>query len=177
MWPFFRSAAHLRQLVAFVISFTRYPAGVYLPPTTVQISEQRFCFNGCREVQSFAYAPLAIELVYDQVGISIDRHSPWRARTQVFQDVEYACVFRNVVGHGTALTDQAVLPHKDGTILVFDHHSVGSGSSGIDRSTSSIKPGSVFVVFDQAHLTIWAVVSLGFGLCPPVTTVQGSLTR
>jgi hypothetical protein len=59
----------------------------------------------------------------------MDGYSPWRASTQVFQDLEYSCVFRHVVGHGTALTDQAVLPHKDGTVLVFDHYSVGSGSS------------------------------------------------
>jgi hypothetical protein len=53
-------------------------------------------------------------------------------------------------------------------------------SSWIDRATSSIEPGIVFVVFDQAHLTIWAVATcLGIAhwVCPPVTTVQGSLTR
>src|ERR1019366_390801 len=101
----------------------------------------------------------------------MDRHSPWRASTQVFQDLENSCVFSQVVGHGTALTDQAVLPHKDGTVLVFDPHSVGSGSSWVYGPAGSVEPGSVFVVFDQAHLTIWAVATcLGNShwICPPV---------
>ena len=48
------------------------------------------------------------------------------------------------------------------------------------RCTGSVGPGSVFVVFDQVNLTIWAVATclgISHGVCPPVTTVQGSLTR
>ena len=89
----------------------------------------------------------------------MDRHSPWRARSQILQYLENTGVFRHVVGHGTACTNQAMLPHKDGSILVFDHHSVGGGSSWINGSASPIEPGIVFVVFDQAHLTIWAVAT------------------
>src|ERR1039458_6320845 len=111
----------------------------------MQVSEQRFCFLGCRQVQSFAHAPLAIELVDDQFGISMNRHPSRWTVTQVFQDLENSCVFSQVVGHGTALTDKAVLPHEDGSILVLDHHSVGSGSSRIDGTTSSIEPGKIII--------------------------------
>jgi hypothetical protein len=97
----------------------------------MQVSKQLFGFNGCREVQSFADTPLAIELVDDQLGIPKDGDLSWRAGSKVFQDLDYSCVFRHIVGHGAALTDQTVLPHKDGPVSVFDHHSVGSGSSWV----------------------------------------------
>ena len=87
----------------------------------------------------------------------MDRHSPWRARTQVFQEVEDTGIFRHVVGHLTSLTDQAVFLQEDGTIVAFDYDSEGSGSSGINRFASSIEPRKVFV---QAHLTIWGSSSV-----------------
>src|ERR1035437_839577 len=42
---------------------------------------------------------------------------------------------------------------------LYCQYSVDGCSSWIDRTTSSIEPGIVFVVFDQAHLTIWAVAT------------------
>jgi hypothetical protein len=75
----------------------------------------------------------------------MDGDSSWRARSDVLQDVEYACVFRHIVGHGTAFTDQAVLLQEDGTVTISDHHPERGGSSGIDRFASSIEPGKVII--------------------------------
>jgi hypothetical protein len=111
----------------------------------VQVSEQRFCFLGCRQVQSFAHAPFAIELAYYQVGISMDRHPSRWTVTQVFQDVEYSCVFRHVIGHGTALTDQAMLFQEDNAVTISDHHPECGGPSRVNRLASSIKPSKVIV--------------------------------
>ena len=60
--------------------------------------------------------PFALELIYYQVGISMDGHSPWRARSKVFQYMENTGVFRHVVGHAAALTNIAVFPQEDRTI-------------------------------------------------------------
>jgi len=75
----------------------------------------------------------------------MDRHSPWRARTQVFQEVEDTGIFRHVVGHPATLANQAVFLQEDGTVFVLDHDSEGGGSSGIDRLASSIEPSKVFI--------------------------------
>jgi hypothetical protein len=66
-------------------------------------------------------------------------------RTQVFQDAEDTGIFRHIVGHPTALTNQAVFLRQDGAIVVFDQESEAGSSSGINRLTGSIEPGKVFV--------------------------------
>src|ERR1035437_3290073 len=111
----------------------------------MQVSEQLFGFNGYREVQPFAYTPFAIQLVYYQVGISMDGDSPWRARSEVLQYLENSCVFRHVVGHGTAVSDKAVFLQEDGTVTISDHHPERSGPSGINGSATSIGPSKVFI--------------------------------
>ncbi len=85
----------------------------------MQVSEQGFYFNGCRKVQSFAYTPPAIELVYYQLGISTDDCSGRWKRTQILQDAENTGVLSQVIGHGTVLTNKAALPDQNSTILVF----------------------------------------------------------
>jgi len=77
----------------------------------------------------------------------MDRHSPWRARTQVFQDVEDTGIFRHVVGHPTTLAKQAVFLQEDGTVIVLDYDSEAGSSSWIDRFASSIEPGKDSVFF------------------------------
>jgi hypothetical protein len=109
------------------------------------MSKQLSRFQGDCETESLLDPPLAIELIYDQVGISIDRHPSWRARAEIFQDVQDTSIFRHVVGHGPGLADDPVLLHEDGTSFVLDYHSAAGSSSAIDRSTSSIEPGSVFI--------------------------------
>jgi len=59
--------------------------------------------------------------------------------------MENTGVFRHIVGHGTALTDQTVFLQEAGTVVVFDYDSEGGGSSGIGRFASSIEPGKVFI--------------------------------
>jgi hypothetical protein len=80
----------------------------------------------------------------------MDGDSSWRARTQVFQDVEYACVFRHVVGHGAALADEAVLLQEDGTVTISDHHPERSSSPGIHRFASSIEPSKVLIALSAS---------------------------
>jgi len=70
----------------------------------------------------------------------MDRHSPWRERTQVFQDVEGTGIFRHIVGHRTTLANQAVFLLED-RMIVFDYDSEAGRTSGIDRCTGSIEPG------------------------------------
>jgi len=123
----------------------RNPAEVDVPSQPTQVSKQLFAFGGDREVESFPDAPSATELIYYQVGISVDGSSSGRARTQVFQDVEDTGIFRQIVGHGTALASDPVLLHEDGTSIVLDHHSEAGSSSGIDRFTGSIEPGKIVI--------------------------------
>ena len=85
--------------------------------------------------------PSVVELVYDQVGISIDRHSSWRARTQVLQDVEDAGIFSHVVGHILAAANQAALSQENTAIFILDDDSKAGGSSWIDRLAGTIEPG------------------------------------
>jgi hypothetical protein len=59
--------------------------------------------------------------------------------------MEYSCVFRHVVRHPTAFTDQAVLLQENSAVTISDHHPERGGSSGIDRFASSIEPGKVFI--------------------------------
>ena len=58
--------------------------------------------------------------------------------------MENTGVFRHIVGHFTALTNQAVFLQEDRTI-VFDYDSEAGSSSGIDRFASSIEPGKVII--------------------------------
>jgi hypothetical protein len=102
-------AYFLRQLVAFLILGTGNPAEAYQPAMTVQVIEHRLCFIGGRQVQSFADTPLAGELVDYQDGISTDGGLSRWTGSQILQYLENTSVFRHVIGHGAALTDQAML--------------------------------------------------------------------
>ena len=133
----------LRQCVAFLVLFAGNPAEVDLPPQPTQVSKQLFGFGCDREVQSFADTPSAIELVYDQVGISVDGDSSRRARSKVFQDVEGTGILRYIVRHRIAPADHPVFLREDGAILVFDDGPERRSSPGIERLTGSIEPGKI----------------------------------
>jgi hypothetical protein len=96
-----------------VILLTRDPEEVDFPSDPAQISNQLLGLDGDRSVESLLDLPTAIELVDDQVGMSLDRHSPWRARTQTFQDMKDAGILRHIVGHGATLADQAASLRED----------------------------------------------------------------
>jgi len=140
----------LRQRVAFLILLTRNPAEVDLPSQPTQLIKQFSGLDGDCEVESFADTPFAVELIDDQVGISMDRHSSWRAGTQVFQDASDTGIFRHVVGHCLAPAHHAMLSQEDGTIFTPDHDSEAGSSSGIDRFAGAIEPGKIVI---QSYLS------------------------
>ena len=51
----------------------------------------------------------------------MDSDSSWRARSEVFQDVEETDVFGQMVRHGLALARYAVVSQEDGAIFTLDH--------------------------------------------------------
>jgi len=59
--------------------------------------------------------------------------------------VENTSIFSHIVGHGLALTNQAVLLQENSAVTVSDHHPERGAPSGIDRLASTIKPGKVFI--------------------------------
>ena len=75
--------------------------------------KQRFGLDGDCSVESFPDTPSAVELIYDQIGIPIDRNPPWRARTQTFQDMKDSGIFRHTIGYGAALASKAVSLRDD----------------------------------------------------------------
>jgi hypothetical protein len=71
----------------------------------------------------------------------MDRHSPWRARSEVFQDVEDTCVFRHVVGHGLAFAHHAMISQENGPIFALNDDTEAGSSSRIERLAGAIEPG------------------------------------
>jgi len=71
----------------------------------------------------------------------MDGHSPWRARTQVFQYMENAGIFRHVVGHCLTLANHAMVPQENGAIFTFDDDAEAGSSSRIERLAGAIEPG------------------------------------
>jgi hypothetical protein len=98
---------------------TGNPAKADLPSQPAQISNQLLGLDGDRSVESLLDTPSAIELVDDKVGISIDRHSPWRARTKTFQGMKDTGILRHIVGHGAAFAEEAIVSQDAGAGIVL----------------------------------------------------------
>ena len=105
------------------------------------MSKQLSRLYGDCEIQALVDPRFAIELVDDQVGITMDRHSPWRSRTQVFQDMQDTGIFGQVAGHCLTLANHAMVPQENGAVFTFDDDSEAGSSSRIDRFAGSIESG------------------------------------